>query len=97
MSKNQEAENIAKLVGINVEGWEALQHKDGSWVGNDEGVICYGNHMLARVALTILWQREKPHKFPEYKIAKFTSAPVKGESFTPKYSAEEALKRYEKR
>lgn len=98
MKEKQTAASLAKLVGINVEGWEALQSiKDGTWLGNTEGVICYGDHELARMALTIVWQREGDARYPQYKIAKFTGAPVKGETFTPKLSAEEALKRYEKR
>lgn len=94
----QTAEDLAKLVGINVVGWDALQHiKDGTWLGNDKGVLCYGDHDLARMALTIVWQREGSARQPAYKIAKFTGAPVKGETFTPKLSAEEALNRYERR
>lgn len=93
MSKKVELKDV---VGINKIGWEAIQHKDGWWVGNDKGVICYNDHELARVALTILWQRDGGGTLT-YEIKVFTGANQDAGEHTPKFSAEEALARYEPR
>jgi hypothetical protein len=77
-------------------GWHALQHKDGWWVGTDEGVVCYEDHEMARIALTILWQRDGGQAL-NYIIKVFTGADTKAGEHTPKFTAEEAIKRYEPR
>lgn len=92
MSKTKK--ELTDLVKYNHLGWEAIQHKDGWWVGTDEGVPCYGTHALARVALTIVWQREGGHQLINYRICKFTGANVVNGEHTPKLSAVEALTRY---
>lgn len=84
---------LTALVKYNQIGWEAIQHKDGWWVGNDKGVPCYGDHTIARAALTIVWQREGGHQL-NYRICKFTGANVINGEHTPKFSADKALTRY---
>jgi hypothetical protein len=88
------AKNITDQVGRNQVGWDALQHKDGWWVGDANGVICYTDPMLARAALTIAWQRDGGRAL-NYRIKPFTHAEVDTGEFTPKYSGFEALARYE--
>lgn len=75
-------------------GWDAIQHRDGWWVGTDKGVTCYGDHELARVALTIIWQREGGRQL-NYRIRPFAGANVANGEHTPWLSAVDALKRYE--
>jgi hypothetical protein len=76
-------------------GWHALQHKDGWWVGTENGVTCYKDYDLARCALTILWQREGGNEL-NYSIEKFTGADAIDGEHTPKLSAVEALQNYER-
>jgi hypothetical protein len=95
MSENTKA-NIQDMVAVNRVGWEAIKHKDGWWVGTEKGVTCYGDHELARVALTLIWQRDGGKKL-NFKIEKYTDiANTLGPDYTPEYGAEEALQRYEK-
>lgn len=75
-------------------GWWALQHRDGWWVGTDRGVNCYNTHEFARVALTILWQREGGGAI-NYRVKRFTGANIVAGDFTPKKTAEQAIKDYE--
>ena len=77
-------------------GWYALKHKDGWWVGTDEGVLCYEDRYMARIAMTIVWQRDGGGTL-EYEIQVFTGADKKAGEHTPTFTAEEALKRYEPR
>ena len=86
--------NIKDLVRPNRIGWEAIQHKDGWWVGTDKGVTCYGDHDLARYALTVIWQREGGRQV-NYKIKPFTGADRLAGEHTPLKSAEEAMLDYE--
>ena len=88
--------NPENLVGCNIVGWEAIQHKDGWWVGSCNGVTCYANHDLARAALTIIWQREGGRAV-NYRIKTFTGADVCAGEHTPPKSAVEAMQDYEKR
>lgn len=85
---------IQQLVGCDRIGWYAIQHKDGWWVGTDKGVTCYGDHQLAQIALTIIWQREGGQQL-NYRIKTFTGANVKNGEHAPKWSAVDAIKRYE--
>tara|TARA_S200002703_G_scaffold93880_1_gene81069 strand:+ start:1459 stop:1788 length:330 start_codon:yes stop_codon:yes gene_type:complete len=75
-------------------GWWALRHRDGWWVGTDKGVNCYEDHDFARVALTILWQREGG-RVVNYRIERFTGANVIAGEFTPQKSGEQAIRDYE--
>ena len=75
-------------------GWWGLRHKDGWWVGTSEGANTYDDIYLARVALTILWQRDGG-KALNYKIERFTGANIIAGDFTPQKSAEDAIKDYE--
>jgi len=86
--------SLQRLVSCDRIGWDAIQHKDGWWVGTDKGVTCYEDHELARVALTIIWQREGGRQL-NYRIKTFTGANVQNGEHTPKLSAVDALKRYE--
>lgn len=97
MSKKTK-ENLENSVAVNRVGWEAIQHVDGWWVGTDKGVTCYAAHELARVALTLIWQRDGGKKL-NFRIAEYTQAANKNVApdYTPRYSAEDALKNYEKK
>lgn len=86
--------SMQDMVAANRIGWDAIQHKDGWWVGTENGVTCYADHDLARAALTIIWQREGGRKL-SYHIKPFTGANVANGEHTPKLSAVEALNRYE--
>jgi len=86
---------IYPLVQLNRVGWECLRHKDGWLVGTSEGVTCYGDHMLARAALTIAWQRDGGRAL-NFRIVTFTAEDlVRTGEYTPKHSAVHALYRYE--
>lgn len=76
-------------------GWWGIRHKDGWWVGTSEGANTYDDIYLARVALTILWQRDVG-KALNYKIERFTGANIIAGDFTPQKSAEDAIQDYEK-
>jgi hypothetical protein len=96
--KNKNKKELDALVAFNRVGWEAIKHKDGWWVGTEKGVTCYGDHDIARMALTLVWQRDGGKQL-NFKIEKYTEVANKNADpdYTPKYSAEEALKRYEPR
>lgn len=81
-------------VEFNRIGWLALRHKDGWWAGTEEGVTCYGDPELARVALTVAWQRDGGRSL-NFRIQTFQGDAVKAGDYTPRFSAEEALSRYE--
>lgn len=87
-------QSLNNLVGINRIGWFAIRHRDGWWIGNDEGVICYRDRDIAATAMTIAWQRDGGREL-KYKIEVFKGQHKKVGEHTPKYSAEEAIKRYE--
>lgn len=89
-------EKKKQLCRRNVIGDFAIQHKDGWWVGDDEGVLCYPDRDMARMALTIIWQRDGGGVL-NYKIDTFTGADTITGTETPKYSAVEAIARYEPR
>jgi hypothetical protein len=97
MSKKNKKE-LDELIAINRIGWEAIRHKDGWWVGTEKGVTCYGDHDVARMALTLVWQRDGGKQL-NFKIEKYMEVADKNADpdYTPEYSAEEALKRYERR
>ena len=92
--ETQSRHSVQRLVSCDRIGWDAIQHKDGWWVGTDNGATCYGDHELARVALTIIWQREGGRQ-RNYRIKPFTGANVQNGEHTPKLSAVDALNRYE--
>jgi hypothetical protein len=85
---------LSEKVCLNEIGAHAIRHTDGWWVGNDKGILCYKDHYLARVALTILWQRDGGKKL-NYSIQTFTGADTINGTHTPKFSAEEAINNYE--
>ena len=97
MSKKKK-EDLEKLVAFNRVGWEAIKHVDGWWLGTEKGVTCYADHELARVALTLAWQRDGGGKL-NFRIAEYTQVADKNVApdYTPIYSAEDALKNYEKK
>ena len=86
--------DIASQVGVNQIGWDAIQHKDGWWVGTSKGVTCYKNHDLARYALTTIWQREGGRRL-NYRIKTFTGAEVDAGEHTPVKSASQAMADYD--
>ena len=90
----QQPGSLQGLVRCDRIGWDAIRHKDGWWVGTQRGVTCYGDHDLARAALTIIWQREGGRQL-NYRIKPFTGANVANGEHTPKLSAVDALNRYE--
>ena len=92
-TETQSRRSVQRLVSCDRIGWDAIQHKDGWWVGTEKGVTCYGDHELARVALTIIWQREGGRQL-NYRIKPFTGANVQNGEHTPKLSAVDALNRY---
>jgi hypothetical protein len=92
--KTKPSRSLKRVVSCDRIGWDAIQHKDGWWVGTEKGVTCYGDHELARAALTIIWQREGGRQL-NYRIKPFTGANVANGEHTPKLSAVDALKRYE--
>ena len=83
-----------ELVSRDRIGWDAIQHKDGWWVGSSDGVKCYADHEPARAALTIIWQREGGREL-NYRIKPFTGANRLAGEHTPKKTAVEALRDYE--
>jgi len=93
-TETQSRHSVQRMVSCDRIGWDAIQHKDGWWVGTEKGVTCYGDHELARVALTIIWQREGGRQL-NYRIKPFTGANVANGEHTPKLSAVDALKSYE--
>ena len=95
--KNKNKTGLYALVAFNRVGWEAIKHKDGWWVGTEKGVTCYGDHDIARMALTLVWQRDGGKQL-NFKIEKYTEVANKkaDPDYTPEYSAEDALARYER-
>jgi hypothetical protein len=95
--KNKNKTGLDALVAFNRVGWEAIKHKDGWWVGTEKGVTCYGDHDIARMALTLVWQRDGGKQL-NFKIEKYTEVANKkaDPDYTPEYSAEDALARYER-
>lgn len=88
-------EALQDLVACNRAGWFAIRHRDGWWVGTDEGVTCYAEHELASAAMTILWLREGGRRL-DYWVTRFPGESVKlAGDHTPKHSLEEALALYE--
>jgi hypothetical protein len=86
---------LTELVKPNRVGWECLRHKDGWFVGTKEGITCYGEHMLARAALTIVWQRDGGRAI-NFRIVTLTDADVvNAGEYTPEHSAVHAMYRYE--
>ena len=75
-------------------GWWAIRHRDGWWVGTEAGVTCYEEHDFARLALTIVWQRDGG-KACRFRIERFTGANIIAGDFTPEKSGEQAIKDYE--
>jgi len=96
MSKKNKTD-LDALVAFNRVGWEAIKHKDGWWVGTEKGVTCYGDHDIARMALTLVWQRDGGKQL-NFRIEKYTKVANKklDPDYTPEYSAEDALARYER-
>ena len=45
-------------IGHNRPGWFGIKHKDGWFVGDKQGALCFESHRLAQIALTIIWQRD---------------------------------------
>lgn len=84
--------DITCLPGI--EGWFGIRHNDGWWVGTDEGPNTYEEMDAARMAMTILWQREGGGAL-DYKIERFAGAAKKVGEFTPLKSGEDAIREYE--
>jgi len=89
-------EQRKELVQVNHPGWFAIQHKDGWWVGTEAGVICYRDMDLAKVALTIHWQRDGGKQL-NFRISRYCKADILTGEYTPEKSAEQALKDYESR
>lgn len=89
------AELIKAKVAPNRIGWYALRHRDGWYVGTDDGVTCYADHDLARAALTIAWQRDGGRRV-NFKIVTYIepSIHLTGE-YTPQKTAIEAIHSYE--
>lgn len=80
---------------IDKAGWWAIKHNDGWWAGTADGVICYEDYEMARVALTMRWQMDGGGKLL-YRIKQFPGVDtVAGEAHVPKKSAEQALTDYE--
>ena len=89
-----QAVGLHGLVSCDRIGWDAIQHKDGWWVGTPKGVTCYADHDLARAALTNIWQREGGRQL-NYRIKPFTGANKAAGEHTPPKSAVDALRDYE--
>lgn len=87
--------NVADGVRLNVRGWWAVREVNGAWIGTDEGVTCYRDRDLARVALTILWQRDGGGPL-KLEVAAFTGADLKVGRHRPAKDAVTALRDYEK-
>lgn len=82
-------------IGFNKAGWYCLRHKDGWYVGHAEGILCYKDHGFARVALTILWQRDGGGAVC-YKIETYQGEPlVEAGEHSFKLSAVAAIRNYE--
>lgn len=79
----------------NHKGWWAVRHRDGWWVGTEQGVPCYEERLWAQYALTIIWQRDGG-KGVNFRVALFTGANVVTGEYTPIKSAEQALADYER-
>lgn len=96
MSKTEtpNADCLQQLVSRDIIGMDAIQHKDGWWVGDGYGVTCYADHDLARAALTIIWQREGGRQL-NYRIKPFTGANRLAGEHTPPKTAVEAIRDYE--
>jgi hypothetical protein len=88
--------DLEEKVAVNRVGWEAIKHNDGWWVGTEKGVTCYADHDLARVALTLVWQRDGGKKL-NFRIEKYEQVADKNVApdYTPIFSAEAALQNYE--
>lgn len=84
--------DITCLPGIN--GWFGIRHNDGWWVGTDDGPNTYEKLNAARIAMTILWQREGGGAL-DYKIERFSGNVEKVGEFTPLKSGEDAILEYE--
>lgn len=90
MPKEQKLE-----LAFNREGWYCIRHDEGWMIGTQEGVFCFETMETAKLALTIVWQRDGGGQL-KFRIDTF-KGPVKKrpDDYTPQLTAEEALKRYE--
>jgi len=87
--------SLSSNIGVNRVGWFAIRDRQG-WVGTEEGVTCYKFRKFARVAMTILWQRDGGGPV-NYRIARFFGEVRKISEHTPIKSAEEAITDYERK
>jgi len=91
-------ENENETLNTNIEpgriGWWGIRHHGGWWVGSDKGANTYEDRYFARIAMTLLWQREGG-RVCHYAVERFTGANIIAGEFTPKKSAEQAITDYE--
>jgi len=74
-------------------GWWAVRHKDGWWPGDENGVPCWEDKEIARLAMTMCWQRDGGGKL-NWVVDQFTEVTHKTGEYEPKYTFDEAMKRY---
>lgn len=87
--------NKPPQVSRNQPGWLAILHKDGWWVGDNNGVFCYSDPEVAKAALTIIWQRDGGKRL-NFRIQPFPGGNVrKSGDYTPAKTIEQAIKDYE--
>lgn len=79
---------------IDQPGWWAIRHNEGWWVGTEQGVLCYEDFEMARIALTIRWQMDGGGPL-HYRIRKFPGPTVAGDEIKSTKTAEQAIIDYE--
>ena len=78
--------------GINVTGWYALRAIDEShWLGDDEGVMCYKHHEIAKMAHAIIEEQMGNNRIKYYLKPYHGENEIKSDNIIMMKSAEEAL------
>ncbi len=83
-------------VEIDHPGWWAIRHRDGWWLGTEEGVLCYEDYDFARVAMTLRWQMDHSQQPFGYSIKKWPGPTVAGREIENRKTALQAIIDYEK-
>jgi hypothetical protein len=99
-TKSNYTHTMEKHPDIKVEknriGWWAIADKRGGWVGDEDGVTCYEDHEIAKVANTIIWQMSGGGRM-DFEIKRFTGAVRIDGDYDFKKNGEQALIDYERR
>ena len=91
-------EELRLKMAINRVDWWGVQHKDGWWMGTEEGVITFEDFDWARAFNTIMWQWDYGPRVWPFRVKILGELPTRKKEgdWVPKRSARAALKFYER-